>query len=202
MKRKAKDIINEAYMSGGNPLDPVLGPSINSHNPTYAYKVLQFNDELQAPQQKNKGGIDYVNVGRYVEANNHHGEPIRGRIVKMSKDDDGYIVRVYVLNEKNRKMTSVDIDSIKPINFPTVSKDMDSRAFNFLTLTKYVISESVRHDGPIRFKYKGIDHVATLNEGRILVAKLFEGKVVSAVDLLEESKDVDNAIMEQINNKE
>ncbi len=98
-------------------------------------------------------------------------------------------------------MTSVDIDSIKPINFPDKSQPMDSRSVNMLTLTKYVISESVRHDGPIRFKYKNVDHIATLNEGRVLVVKLFENKVVSAEDLLEESEEMDKAILEKINNK-
>lgn len=199
---KVKDILNEAFMSSGNPLDPVLGPSIGSKNPTYVYKVLQFNDDLQGQKQKNTNGIEYVNVGSYVEAKNHRGEKIQGRIVKMDKDTDGYITRVYILNEKNKRMTSVDIDTIKKVNFPDVSKNMDSRVAQYLNLTKYIITESVKHDGPVNFIHEGIDYVATLNEGRVLVAKLYEGKVVSAEDLLDESEEMDNAIIEKLNKKD
>ena len=199
---KVKDILNEALMSSGNPMDPVLGPSIGSKNPTYVYKVLQFNDELQGQKQKNRGGIEYINVGSYIEALDHHGEKIQGRIVKMDKDQDGYITRAYVLNEKNKRMTSVDIDSIKKIHFPDISKDMDSRVAQYLNLTKYIIAESVKHDGPVNFIHEGVDYVATLNEGRVLVAKLYEGKVVSAEDLLDESEEIDNAIIEKLNKKE
>lgn len=196
---KIKNLLNEAYMSGGNPLDPVLGPSIGSKNPAYVYKILQFNDSLQGQKQKNSHGIEYTNVGSYVEANNHHGEPIRGRIVKMDKDQDGYIVRVYILNEKNKRLTSVDVDSIKPIHFQDDSRNKNNRLNQMMTPSKFVLTESVKRNGPIRFKYKNIDHVATLNEGRVLIVKLFEGKAISATDIIDTPRDMDDTIMKKIN---
>lgn len=105
------------YFEGGQGGDPYLnGNGTSNTNYGYRYNVRNLNHWLEMQLPKREKDFTYINKGAYIQSEDKNGNEVRGYIITIKKDEDGYISSVHILNDKNGKIIPVDIDLIRMVS--------------------------------------------------------------------------------------
>jgi len=84
----------------------------------YQYQLLPLNDYYQQKPNKDPGNWQYIHIGSEIKSYTKGSEPreIKGRIVRMDKNELGEYSKIYVLEENETKIVEIDIDRISLVS--------------------------------------------------------------------------------------
>jgi len=178
--------IDEMYFTGGSGLDPyTFNNGVSRDNYGYRYNVRNLNHFGEMKIRQSGSPCSYIHKGSKVVSVNKNGDKVVGRVVIIKKDDDGYIVSVFVLRDDTSKIIPVDIDKIRLYCGP-----QDVEYINYIrescTPQKAIIAESIRRNGVINLNHNGESYKCCMQQGSPVILKLNEsGSVIEKTNILD-----------------
>lgn len=195
-KKKGYIKIDEAYFTGGSPLDPTVGAgSFDTRGITrgYKYSTLNFNHALEQPLKQKNDGSMVLHPGCRVNCVLDKDKDKRVNCVIMSikrcDDGSGFIDSVIVLHQGSICTVS-DLDTIvaQPIgNYIRTNESVE------LQIKKAVISNKLIGRKNFQFIHEGKNYLATKSKGNTVVIELNKKGFATSFNTLQ-SLDDENLI--------